>query len=33
MFRFEEPQYLYLLITLPILAVIHYLTNYYRKKG
>lgn len=32
MFRFEEPQYLYLLITLPILAVIHYLTNYYRKK-
>ena len=30
MFRFEEPQYLYLLILVPVLTAIHYFTNYVR---
>ena len=32
MFRFEEPLYLYLLLLIPLLAGLHYATNYYRKK-
>ena len=29
MFRFEEPLYLYLLLLIPLLAGLHYATNYY----
>lgn len=32
MFRFEEPLYLYLLLLIPLLAGLHYATNYYRRK-
>ena len=32
MFRFEEPLYLYLLLLVPLLAGLHYATNYYRKR-
>lgn len=32
MFRFEEPQYLYLFIIVPFLVIIHYTTNLYRQK-
>lgn len=32
MFRFEEPVYLYALLLVPLLAVIHYFTNYRRHK-
>lgn len=32
MFRFEEPLYLYLLLLVPVLAGIHYLTNFFRRK-
>ncbi len=32
MFRFEEPSYLYLLLLVPLLVVLHYATNYYRHK-
>lgn len=32
MFRFEEPLYLYLLLLVPLLAGLHYATNYHRKK-
>ncbi len=28
MFRFENPQYLYLLVAIPLLALLHYWTNY-----
>ena len=31
MFRFEEPLYLYLLLLIPLLAGLHYATNYYRR--
>ena len=32
MFRFEEPLYLYLLLLVPLLAGLHYATNYFRKR-
>lgn len=32
MFRFEQPLYLYLLLLIPLLGVLHYATNYYRKR-
>lgn len=32
MFRFEEPLYLYLLLLVPVLAGLHYATNYFRKR-
>ena len=32
MFRFGEPQYLYLLIVLPLLAVFYFYSNYRRRK-
>ena len=32
MFRFENPQYLYLLLIIPAFIVLHYVTNYKRKK-
>lgn len=32
MFRFENPEYLYLLIVVPLLALIHYFTNFRRKQ-
>lgn len=32
MFRFEQPLYLYLLLLIPLLAALHYATNYYRRK-
>ena len=32
MFRFEEPLYLYLLLLVPVLAGLHYVTNYFRKR-
>lgn len=32
MFRFGEPLYLYLLMLIPLLAGLHYATNYYRRK-
>ena len=31
MFRFEHPQYLYVLIVIPVLVVLHYYTNYRRR--
>ena len=33
MFRFEEPLYLYLLLLIPLLAGLHYATNYYRREA
>lgn len=32
MFRFEEPLYLYMLVLIPLLAGLHYFTNYIRHK-
>ena len=32
MFRFEEPLYLYLLLLVPVLAAVHYATDYHRRK-
>lgn len=32
MFRFEQPSYLYLLLLIPLLALLHYATNHYRRK-
>lgn len=32
MFRFENPEYLYLLALIPLLAVLYYFTNYIRRK-
>lgn len=32
MFRFEEPLYLYLLLLVPVLAAVHYGTDYHRRK-
>lgn len=32
MFRFEEPLYLYMLVLIPLLAGLHYFTNYIRRK-
>ena len=32
MFRFENPLYLYLLLVIPVIILIHYITNYRRKR-
>ena len=32
MFRFEEPLYLYLLLLVPVLAAVHYATDYHRRE-